>query len=220
MKGKHGMTGRHGNHRRGPRVARVALVCETCGVSREMRPGEVRQRTGRFCSRACYAKAKDGRRIVPCLHCGALVRQHRRGDERTFCSHKCAGASKRVAGARWKDPEQIKLYMRDYLVANRARLNAMSAQWARNHRERRNELQRLRRAAYKGSFTAAEWTAVKSLFGRVCLRCLRPESDTVRLEPDHVVPVTKGGAHHASNIQPLCRSCNASKGAQTTDYRT
>lgn len=36
---------------------------------------------------------------------------------------------------------------------------------------------------------------------------------------DHVVPVLFGGSNDISNIQPLCRSCNSSKGASTVDYR-
>lgn len=35
-------------------------------------------------------------------------------------------------------------------------------------------------------------------------------------EMDHVLPVSKGGSNNASNIQLLCRKCNADKGASFT----
>jgi HNH endonuclease len=37
-------------------------------------------------------------------------------------------------------------------------------------------------------------------------------SDKRVLTPDHIVPVSKGGAGDISNIQPLCLHCNISKG--------
>ena len=36
---------------------------------------------------------------------------------------------------------------------------------------------------------------------------------------DHIVPISAGGRHEASNIQGLCRACNLRKGARTIDYR-
>lgn len=32
---------------------------------------------------------------------------------------------------------------------------------------------------------------------------------------DHIIPVVRGGGHEKSNLQTLCRSCNASKDAAT-----
>lgn len=37
-----------------------------------------------------------------------------------------------------------------------------------------------------------------------CLRC----GSTKNLEADHIVPVSKGGAHTVSNGRTLCRSCH------------
>lgn len=36
-------------------------------------------------------------------------------------------------------------------------------------------------------------------------------------ELDHIVPVSKGGAHARSNLQLLCRTCNCLKGAKAPD---
>jgi 5-methylcytosine-specific restriction endonuclease McrA len=40
------------------------------------------------------------------------------------------------------------------------------------------------------------------------------------LTADHIVPVELGGSSYISNIQPLCQTCNSSKGIRIIDYRT
>jgi hypothetical protein len=50
----------------------------------------------------------------------------------------------------------------------------------------------------------------------------------LKLVPDHVLPLSKGGTSFILNIQPLCHAyaagtpagCNNLKGAQFIDYRT
>ena len=37
---------------------------------------------------------------------------------------------------------------------------------------------------------------------------------TDRIEVDHIIPVSKGGHGRESNLQPLCRPCNQSKGTK------
>jgi len=66
-----------------------------------------------------------------------------------------------------------------------------------------------------GSFTAEEWSTMCLLSGGRCVKC----GQIAKLEVDHIIPVTKGGSNDIDNIQPLCRSCNASKGATEMDYR-
>jgi HNH endonuclease len=46
--------------------------------------------------------------------------------------------------------------------------------------------------------------------GNACVRCGAAEDLTL----DHIYPWSLGGSDHVSNLQTLCRSCNASKGAR------
>lgn len=66
-----------------------------------------------------------------------------------------------------------------------------------------------------GIFTENEFLAVCDLFGNKCTCC----GCTVNITADHVIPLIKGGRNTIDNIQPLCLSCNCSKGSKTIDYR-
>lgn len=75
-----------------------------------------------------------------------------------------------------------------------------------------------RRATLKdmGSFTIDEWTTLINKYKNMCLCCKRTD---VEITADHIIPLSKGGSNTIDNIQPLCRSCNSSKGIKTIDYR-
>ena len=50
----------------------------------------------------------------------------------------------------------------------------------------------------------------------MCLCCGKID---VALTMDHVIPLSKGGEHNISNIQPLCGICNSKKNTKAIDYR-
>jgi 5-methylcytosine-specific restriction endonuclease McrA len=80
---------------------------------------------------------------------------------------------------------------------------------------------RVRKQAVEGSFTAQEWRDLLYWYGHRCLCCGRHALQTpeLALEADHVVPIARGGTNWITNIQPLCRSCNARKRIKIVDYR-
>lgn len=105
--------------------------------------------------------------------------------------------------------------------------------WTRKNREKCNKYRQKRRTACKrveenhknrarkfgilnSSFSKEEWKFLLNFYGNRCLSC----GTDKKLEPDHVIPLSKGGLNIMSNIQPLCRSCNSKKGAKTIDYRS
>lgn len=47
--------------------------------------------------------------------------------------------------------------------------------------------------------------------GYHCQLCGATAQDGAKLEIDHIVPVAKGGTNDPSNLQVLCRDCNAGK---------
>jgi len=52
--------------------------------------------------------------------------------------------------------------------------------------------------------------AIYARDGYACVHCGSGE----RLSIDHIIPWSKGGAHHSGNFQTLCMPCNMSKGAR------
>lgn len=99
--------------------------------------------------------------------------------------------------------EKVAEYGRAYYAANK------DAVMAAVHRRR------ARLAAAPGSYTAAEWNDLCDRYGNKCLRC----GCAGPLTKDHIVPLSRGGSNDISNLQPLCSTCNKSKGVKSVDYR-
>lgn len=62
-------------------------------------------------------------------------------------------------------------------------------------------------AAPVNDLTAEQWRDIKAAHKHRCAYCGKRRPLTM----DHVIPLSKGGPHTASNIVPACRSCNCSK---------
>lgn len=120
-----------------------------------------------------------------------------------------------------KDPEiQRKAGRRSY-EKHREKMLAIKRAYAQAHPELRLMIAHRYRARKKGNggfFTPEEWIQLKARYDHTCLCCGQREPD-IRLTIDHVIPISKGGRNDIGNIQPLCRSCNSSKGAKSIDYR-
>lgn len=78
-----------------------------------------------------------------------------------------------------------------------------------------SENARAKRLGVAGHIQTKEWRALLAKYQHRCVAC----KTEAPLSMDHVVPFSKGGAHHIDNIQPLCAECNLRKSDQTIDYR-
>ncbi|WP_242183251.1 HNH endonuclease [Sphingomonas sp. CARO-RG-8B-R24-01] len=75
--------------------------------------------------------------------------------------------------------------------------------------------QRLSIAREKGRHTKQDWLLMIEACGTICARC----GDGGPLVKDHILPIYKGGSDGIENLQPLCPTCNSSKGPEDTDHR-
>jgi len=73
-----------------------------------------------------------------------------------------------------------------------------------------NSNYRARRKNAEGFYTFDEWELLKRQYGYICPACGKKEPE-IKLTPDHIIPLSKGGSNYIENIQPLCRSCNCKK---------
>ena len=87
-----------------------------------------------------------------------------------------------------------------------------SSKWQRENKDKVRARQQRRRArkmaAPVNDLTAAQWEEILMVHGHRCAYCLNKFD---ALEQDHMVALSRGGSHTASNIVPACRSCNARK---------
>lgn len=112
-------------------------------------------------------------------------------------------------------PDKHAAYVKSWEAANKDHVNAYRARWTRANPASRRATEHKRRQA-EGEFTPQEWLDLCTRYGNVCLAC----GETKPLTVDHVIPVSKGGSNYIDNIQPLCLTCNQSKGVKSVDYRT
>lgn len=102
---------------------------------------------------------------------------------------------------------------------NPERRREIRAAWKKRNREKVVAYENRRRAAKRnsgGAYTSEEWFALVEREGNCCSCCRRTD---VKLQADHVIPLSRGGSNLIENIQPLCGDCNNWKFTKSHDFR-
>lgn len=117
-------------------------------------------------------------------------------------------------------------YAKNYRLNNAKKVALVKADWfqknkervyinRKKHPEKLRDYARLNRARRKGAIgfiKFMEWLNLVDFFDGRCAYCGVPSN---KLEPDHVLPISRGGTNTLINILPACRSCNAKKKNKT-----
>jgi 5-methylcytosine-specific restriction endonuclease McrA len=155
-----------------------------------------------------------------------LNKEHIKAKSRAWYAANKEKAAQRGAEYYALNRSKLLALMKAYRAANLEKDLAHSKAWREAHKEEArayhakyrgenpekfrlhhaNRKARLRGAA--GSHTAAEWLDICERFRNMCAHCGLPK----KLTRDHIIPIFWGGSNFAANIQPLCASCNSSKG--------
>ena len=178
-----------------------------------------------------------------CVKCGSTLRYVQAGK-----IGDCVQCTKdRMNSAYKSNPEKLLSRNRNWRRRNREKRNASERKWYASNRDaqlergrvyRKNNpekgLERTRRwirenpekkQAARERYRALKQNAksepydfkdICRHYGSYCLKCRKQKKLTI----DHIIPLSKGGDDVANNIQPLCFSCNSSKGARHIDYRS
>ncbi len=146
-------------------------------------------------------------------------------------NRKRALALSRINGKRWRAENKHRHAEngKRWRKANMEKVRVAAKLWKADNPQKVKAMLHCRRArklGNGGSFTGAEWTALKKFYDNRCLCCGKHERTLSRLHrtltPDHVRSLAKGGRNDITNIQPLCHGrggCNNRKGSKHIDYR-
>ena len=141
-----------------------------------------------------------------CLSCAALLRhidrannpeKYQQLDRKNRNTYK---EKRRLHNKTWENNNRLSrtLYKKAYKAKNRA-------YFAVHESTRRAQ----KRNAPVQDFTLAQWQMIQALQKHRCYYCGKRCKD--KLTQDHIVPLSKGGAHTLSNIVGACGACNSKK---------
>jgi 5-methylcytosine-specific restriction endonuclease McrA len=118
----------------------------------------------------------------------------------------------REAMRRWRaaHPEEHRRQRDAWDDAHPDLADARRRRYAAAHPEVRKTIRRNRRAREVGAggrYSTAEWRALVERYGGRCVYC----GGAGPLQPDHRVPLARGGSNTIENILPACGRCNRRK---------
>src|SRR5689334_10421677 len=147
---------------------------------------------------------------MPCKECqrparAALMKRRRREDEGVRLRQQASTRRWHEKNPDYERQRSKRRYLQDPVY--RARVRAAAKAWAAANPEAARIYASKRRSLTRGGdLTVAQVRAVFDAYLGMCAYC-PAEANTI----DHVVPLSKGGLHTASNIVPACKACNSRK---------
>jgi 5-methylcytosine-specific restriction endonuclease McrA len=184
--------------------------------------------------KAHYNKLVDtnrhAKKLTPCTWCGTEVMKGTGGgpNRRPVCSDQCRQwlvtpycVLPKDHWARWYGkrsewtppafhPEERECgWCGDIFTANRDTGKFCNKRCSKKQAKMRR---RGRESNAPGQFTWAQVVKLHLIADRRCSYC---DEQVAQPDPDHVIPISRGGRNGIENILPCCQSCNGDKGDMT-----
>lgn len=123
--------------------------------------------------------------------------------------------------SRWQAPKRVLVIRCAWCEAEHETYQTTAQYCSRACGRRASKARRrAKEAAAEGEYT---WSQVIRLHLLAEKRCSYCDVQVAQPEPDHVVPISRGGRNDIGNILPCCQRCNGDKGDMTltewADYR-
>lgn len=112
-----------------------------------------------------------------------------------------------------KFPEVNRQAVTRYQKSNPDKIRNVLKRW-RKRNPTKVRLQKYRRRHAVGKFSHEDIQELLELQDHMCAICFEEFNDMLKYEIDHIKPLSKGGTNWPTNLQLLCRSCNAKKSAK------
>lgn len=194
------------------------VVCRHCGNSFSLKAHNAKDR--QFCSRACMFAAWG------CSICSRIRPQERRRGGDPHCSDRCTLTAALEKQALTTGLVQgvcgtcLRILPAEEFTKDRSNRNGLSGKCkacTRRYYGANKDEYRRRRYGYQAvpggilvDFTPDQKADRFSMWGGRCWVC----GINGATEDDHVKPISRGGSHCLSNLRPICKKCNASKGGR------
>lgn len=178
-----------------PRHVKVETACDRCGTV------TLKSRTNRFAKRYCSYTCRDADRPVAAPKPPTPERPR-------FCTVPATHPSRRQRPASFHAGYCAECGA-GYIIASVC-VSATSYCSTACSRRTAKRARRAREAGASGSFTWDGFARLTMTLGNVCAYC-DGDNGGKPFEPDHVVPISRGGHNGLGNILPACRSCNGDK---------
>lgn len=209
---------RHGDPHHGDRVEITSKVCPSCEADLPLDDFYPSKRHLGGVSYYCRGCTREVRREYYSRTTTPERRAVWAARQRLYLQDPANAARDRAKASAWAkaNPERVNARNRAWRKANPEKAREISRRHRLANPEKALEYVERRRArklnAPVNDFTTADWHEIVADFNGCCAYCL---ASGVRLQQEHMTPLSRGGSHTRSNIVPACAPCNGRKATMT-----